>query len=102
MPAMWITVALLACGRDCASELDLVERDWCYAEQAIHSAEAGNLSRSRTLVTRIDGDLAQAAAVEAVLTVSPRRVELSGVQDWCGMLGSPFDQRCLHNRGVAR
>ena len=100
MATMWITFALMACGRDCAVEFELVDRDWCYVEQAVGSAERGNLGRSRTLISRVQGGLPQAAAVEGVLSVSPREVSTEGTRGWCSMLEAPFDERCLRNRGI--
>jgi hypothetical protein len=101
MTVMWIAFALLACGRDCAVEFELVDRDWCYVEQAVEAAERGNLGRSRTLISHVHGGLPQAAAVEGVLTVSPREVSPESTRTWCSMLEAPFDQRCLHNRGIS-
>ena len=80
---------------DCATMPSGSERDGCLHGEASAAAKAGDLEKAYTAVRAIEGPVARAAAIDAVVATAPTQVDGKSVESLCATLPKPFLDTCL-------
>ena len=96
MLAVFVLALLPACrAPDCATLPVGDERDGCLRAQATNAAKAGDLERAYSTIRSIEGPVARAAAIDAVVATAPTQVDGNSVEALCATLPQPFLDTCL-------
>ncbi len=95
--ALSIGLTLLSACRtpDCETLPAGAERDGCLHGEASAAAKAGDIQKAYTAIRAIEGPVARAAAIDAVVATAPTQVDGKSVESLCATLPKPFLTTCL-------
>jgi hypothetical protein len=81
---------------DCLKETDSERRDWCYYEVATAQAGRGEIPAVKDTITKIQGPMARAAAINKVFSLSPTGLSHEDAMAMCGTLSGQERDVCMN------